>query len=1092
MKKTKILMTAMALPMLFAACSQDELVDNYGVQKGPDAEGFYATLSPTFDGGVDSRATWTGSKLTWDNTDKISMYWLDANTVDDVTAAKFKFNSVFKTTDGAAFTSESMVFVGGNVAVYPANLDNYQTGEDVVLTIPAIQDANTIKNIPYISNYLDIQKRTSQTGNNPGYNNGIDAPMKMAANVFNLTFELKNTAGLAAYGFAVESVELHANNAFDTKAKIYADDRVVYDPLTGQATTTPAATPYYESKQDYYNGSTLVEDQPTITKNLWVKGLGTTGAGGSVTSTLTTTAITQNADGTYTAQFVILPTDKVITSGAKIVINTTCGHVDITTPSGAGVEPKDTWIVKGGRFNDPTKTGATLEECFDAIIDAAPVVYSENSTSKFIGENTGRIFPRSIVADMNDATLDGSKVYNSADIIRYVNIYNKMGKENSDDYLMDLELSSKTTSQTFAGLTKAALAAVDGENNYTVGLSYKKYVTLSAGKASNGNTINVVEITDAGAVYDIKSLNDASTSVDLALGAGAWTMNDALALNAKIGKIINNGTLTVNGTTHPTAYYQMSLVEPIQNNGTLKIGGNGVLQVNGNLSTGWTSVTDVAAGQSLIFTADITSGLNGTINVNDPTAFLIANNGVNVTNEGVINNWGTVAAEGSLNNNGFINKAATSPKINNQYYYGGIINVKGAQTATYVYDNSKGEINMFSRQDEVMVASVEQGAIVYPYTAADGVSFKYTINDRFNTVKFGNDVRNLTLVKEMNPAAVNYDGSLAIDDLNFIFTGTTSLKAATADAFHLNKLTVNSGANLQFNSGNTITVHHLVNNGVITVGGLINYLNTYNRATTAKVYSVGYGAIVYKTTSVGTVANLQAAIAKGEDVVLTSNLTLTDAQLAGAENITISGADASTVLTINRVQEGQGAMFTKGLNLKNLTVSTNLPVDLSFGNPSGTYEEMPVFNGDCTFENVTFNKPIIVTGDAEFKNCTFKQTTGSYFVWIGQFGQTVTFDGCTFDVFRAIKMTTAMKEDFPTLGTVANPTINIKNTTIKSTDTKAAVVIQDCGATFNLSNVNIANVAADQEYFVWTDKDNAPWDFYKQVTVNGGKVRKEP
>lgn len=905
MKKTKFLLAAMALPMLFTACSQDELVEDYGTQKGPDAEGFYATLNPGLDSDVASRASWVGARLDWDETDKISIYWLGAESAVSTTEpAKYKFNSIFKTEDGSAFTSESMVFVGDNVAVYPANTANYVGDEDIVLSVSDKQDANTIKSIPYISNMLNIKKRTSQTGNNPGYNQGIDAPMKMAANVFNLTFELKNTAALSTYGFAVESVTLQTENKnFAKEAKIVVDERQAYTE-TG-VEDGYVTTPYYESLQDYKNASGAWErNQPTISKNLWVEAVTDTKV-----NKLTTTDITDNGDGTYTAQFVILPTlaeDASVlektTEKATIIINTTCGHVDITTPDDSGL----TLSVDESKIVASAKGTSTLEECFTEILKEAKYGYTENTEAKFVGENTGRVFLRSIVADMNNATLDGSYVYSSDDIIRYVNIYNKMGKENTtNDYEMNLILSSDDAAvTTFADLTKEALAAVDAENNYTEGINKKINVTLSAGN------INKVEITDEGEVYDIRSLKN---SVALVLGAGEWTMNDVLDLNDNIKKIINNGTLTVNGTKHPTYGYHMSLKEAIHNVGTLKIGGDGILQVPGNLTTAWGSKIKIAAEQNLKFTENITTGLFGTIDVEAASSFLTTEAGNNVTVEGIINNYGTVAAEGGLESNGFINKQKHHV-VGNSTVEGGIIYILGEQAITYIHNNATGTINMKTRTDEVVVASADKGAIVYPYTAADGSTFKYTVNDRFTCVKFGKDVTNLTLVKNVEEGEEGYDASLLdIKDLNFIFTGTTSLKAANTDNMEIENLTVNSGANLRVLSGNKLTVNNLVNGGVITIGGYIYYKNSYDVKGT--VYSQG-GAILYAPNEVADIDALKNAISANEGIVLSESIDLKSDYLSIPANYN------GTIDLNGNTLIGKIINSAKMLKMKNGTVTT--------------------------------------------------------------------------------------------------------------------------------------------------------------------------
>ena len=222
--KKNLFLAAMALPLAFASCSQEEIVSNGFDSNVPDnaIKGLVLGMEKNaiFEG-AESRANWNDAqtKLEFVNNDKVSIYWLgndnatfvvdDGNGgTTDETAPKYsrvpastsenlegKFNTVFNTSDeGKSFTTQSMVFEGGNVAVFPADLAFYNQGQ-LYLEVSAEQDASVQDKLPYISNQLYIAKRTEQTEQLPGYYGEGDklyAPLKQAANIVNLKLELSN------------------------------------------------------------------------------------------------------------------------------------------------------------------------------------------------------------------------------------------------------------------------------------------------------------------------------------------------------------------------------------------------------------------------------------------------------------------------------------------------------------------------------------------------------------------------------------------------------------------------------------------------------------------------------------------------------------------------------------------------------------------------------------------------------------------------------------------------------------------------------------------------------------------------------------
>lgn len=98
MMKTKYLLAALSLPLAFAACSDDfdELSSNVPVNQGGDIK---VTLNLTKDADLNSRATWSGSQLGWQESDMISMYWTGTSTVTVNSPLNGASNAIFKTAD---------------------------------------------------------------------------------------------------------------------------------------------------------------------------------------------------------------------------------------------------------------------------------------------------------------------------------------------------------------------------------------------------------------------------------------------------------------------------------------------------------------------------------------------------------------------------------------------------------------------------------------------------------------------------------------------------------------------------------------------------------------------------------------------------------------------------------------------------------------------------------------------------------------------------------------------------------------------------------------------------------------------------------
>lgn len=790
--KAKLLLAALALPLVFTACSQDELENsrNNGNIPSNAIEGLKLSIQKSGESdGIDTRGTWLdgANKISFDKTDKISLYWLGtadetANSYEAATARTEitgKFNSIFRTDNGTDFSSESLVFEGGNIAVYPGDLAFVQEGK-LFLNVPDVQqDVSVLNNIPYISNQLWIKKQgENQTEQLPGYygDKVLDCPVKQAANVVNLKLNLSNIP--AGYGFEVQSVELVTKdneNVFTTKSNII----------------TEAGTPNY-------GGEVLVTapdtEEKSIVAQTWSKP-----ATGSTKATLTTKNITKVDDETVIAHFVVLPTDAltVTENDAKIVVRTNCGTITLESKEQKqGSTDLKNVVLKSDGEVDGT-TGA-INEAIKSFVKSQ----TASETSKFKGEKIGKTFNRSIAVNVAEAKLNGSLVYTSEDIIRYVNLHTAM---NSTENPVSLKMTpaDATVSAVFAGLTKTAVDKLNVKNANSEIFSLIK-----------GDGLTAIEIVGGGEVFDVKALAD-NAALPLHLSNETWVMDDKLDVDAGFSSIVNNGTLTIRGTV--TNGNQNQIVEVITNKGTINLGGNGTVVVGSvEFKTSESSEINIAASQELQFSAGNNDGdLKGTINVTDVTAKLTAT--AAITNNGTINNNGIVAGNTT---NGWTNK--------------GTINIKDDLAITYVKDNENGVIMLKNRNDEVKVDdSTKNGKIVYNWN--DGDTFTQAADDKFTYVVF-DGIEKLTVTKTADELEKN---------TSMEFKGLCSLTAAGVT---INDMIVEAGADFRFTSGNKLTVQNLTNKGTITIGGEIVYVTSFN-GTAGRVLTTGQGAITQQVTS---------------------------------------------------------------------------------------------------------------------------------------------------------------------------------------------------------------------------------------------------
>ena len=156
----------------------------------------------------------------------------------------------------------------------------------------------------------------------------------------------------------------------------------------------------------------------------------------------------------------------------------------------------------------------------------------------------------------------------------------------------------------------------------------------------------------------------------------------------------------------------------------------------------------------------------------------------------------------------------------------------------------------------------------------------------------------------------------------------------------------------------------------------------------------------------------------------------------------------------------------------------------------GTWNIYDLTFANCNYkiEDVVFEKSIAFTNDnrtVTMNGVTINEQNGDYYaMWISAVGQNITIDDLTLtSTGRGIKI------DEEYVNNPAKVTLNISNSKFTTVYKAAIMVDSKEGAEINVTNVDIANVAADPVFTVWIDEDAK--DFADNVIVNGAKVRIE-
>lgn len=145
------------------------------------------------------------------------------------------------------------------------------------------------------------------------------------------------------------------------------------------------------------------------------------------------------------------------------------------------------------------------------------------------------------------------------------------------------------------------------------------------------------------------------------------------------------------------------------------------------------------------------------------------------------------------------------------------------------------------------------------------------------------------------------------------------------------------------------------------------------------------------------------------------------------------------------------------------------------------------FYNAVELNNVTSDKAIALLNDGKLNNVTITEDTGVYGLWITAQGQTVDINGMTITATNGGRGIT-IKDQY--VDAPACVTVNVANAKFTTASKAAVLVTSKAGAVINWGAGNdIQGVAADAEFAVWVDEDNAA--YANKVVVTGAYCKIE-
>lgn len=863
----KNLLIALALPAIFAACSQEDIIS-----EGNSSANALGTPAGKIDfflnEDVDSRMSWgTTGNPAWDaENDAFSLFWVGAKGTNntekysEVNVYKSATNALYQREDGGAFTSKNIVYVGNHVIVYPADYAHVED-QKILVSVGSSQDASKelgLRSV-YVSDLLEIAKKPTDPSEikadvmYAGYNEPVVADVAALSSnmVLKLNFKMNDNINEVK----IKSIVLESNK------KIFAHDGYLTLNDDNYMTLVPNAV-----------GETVTLVMPEGTK------------------------VTKNSP-TYTAQIALLPPVAEQLNGAtyKIIVNTNFGFVTIDKAMLVTNSAGKYQIAEGTGY-DATKVETINEKTqlsfyteFSDIakreVDNKATADEDESESSY-----GKRFTRNVAVDMATAEIDGMKIANSQDLIDAYQVYDLLEKGKDDNVSFELVgeawKEGATIMHTF-DLNPAAASAVAAHEYVTLTLN-EKMDTLALVKGTSAFT----------AVPDLsKALGDYREELHLNLCAGDWNLNvkDAKIVNAykeihNLGNLIITDVATTNG---------VALNKVICNENTVTFSGTVNMPVAYNQIKGGTTNVGSAAKVNL----NAGGSINGEVDVDGKLA----------ANKGVVN----IATEAELAVSGSLLTASTGT-MNNL----GTITLEGTGT-TIVSANEDGavmgSIVLAARNSSAKVNnSQKQGYIKWN---CDEDEYRRLLTDAFNCLVLSQDVsfrqgqQGTSEVKHIEVAGTKLSINASMIDYN---QGDLVLNLTSVKVNQNSTLVVPIGTDITTTNtikGGDIEVYGKYIAGTETGNGTIYYFNgQVNVATEAALFDAvknakdGDNIVITSDMNLTAPLSFGTTVAKGNEEVNIS-LDLNGKNITSDVTAIVVNNSKLTITGKGKVSGGKGGSY---------------------------------------------------------------------------------------------------------------------------------------------------------------------------------------
>lgn len=619
--RTKLVLMAMALPALFAACTSDEFVEP--TQGDLNGRALLNGLTVNVDQDAETRFAWGNYAWKFEAGDQFGAALTDptAGTVQD---GQLLGNYIFSKGDNG-YTTTSQMYEGIYFFYSYPEFQGKAT-RDLVKFDLGVQKADLTKPEEVINNtqlffspLYDIKAKT------------VDAKLPLTFYPYwsVAAFKIKNNTGKA---FNISQIVL--KGSFQTKGEISPkkinDAKLVYKIADGDTE--------YSLPKDVKLGELMAEtDFAKETDDKYTKPA-------AATSIALNCGNYELANGKEIIAYMSVPAGAQTNLTAEIMVNA------------EGVSKKIVVNENGGNG-----TPATTENIASKGIST--LKFLRGGTKAVFGfETDGKTMKALSVAAKNLQDANGYFVDNKTDLLAVINA-NRGGIEvfNMGDLAIDNEIAKALTLYTAAGVKFANPIEVKAEGD----------VAIDKTEFAGGVTIKSGNVTfEKNVVLSANAKMDVAGGKVILKGEGYKTADSSIEVNngelvvsetdMQIAEIVmNNGTLTLNGESQTIGSGKIENImfnviagkkvnlnvalDAENGTGTLTIDDNGILKSNVTTTVSKDNVVSIATGKSL-------------------------------TNEGTVVNNGEVGGAGTLVNSGTITNAYKISNVNNS---GFIINTDG-------------------------------------------------------------------------------------------------------------------------------------------------------------------------------------------------------------------------------------------------------------------------------------------------------------------------------------------------------------------------------------------------------------------------------